>query len=187
METNMLSTKELLSKLVGIKAARKLYKGRLRPLMLGEDGMEPHPLLAIAWELSKRMLQEEVRQGCTLNTPHVLTDYLTARFLDQKHKSFVAVFLDSEHRVIQVEELFRGAVEHVRIYPREIVKAAIRYNAFGCIFAHNHPVGSPEPSATDKDLTEVLKTALSFVGVETHDHIVVAGLETVSFKERGLL
>ena len=100
---------------------------------------------------------------------------------------FVALFLDSQHRLIAAEELFRGTLAQTSVYPREIVKSALALNAAAVIFAHNHPSGVAEPSRADELLTQSLKSALALIDVRTLDHFVVAGGEVVSFAERGLL
>ena len=97
------------------------------------------------------------------------------------------LLLDAQHRVIAIEELFRGTLTQTSVYPREVVKAALRANAAAVIFAHNHPSGVAEPSSADEMLTRTLKQALSLVDVQTLDHFIVAGTKTLSFAERGLI
>ena len=89
--------------------------------------------------------------------------------------------------MIEIEELFRGTLTQTSVYPREVVKAALRANAAAVIFAHNHPSGVAEPSSADEMLTRTLKQALSLVDVQTLDHFIVAGTTTLSFAERGLI
>jgi DNA repair protein RadC len=100
---------------------------------------------------------------------------------------FVALFLDSQNRLLGSEELFRGTLTQTSVYPREVVKTALRYNAAAVILAHNHPSGVAEPSRADELLTQTLKQALALVEIRTLDHFIVAGTRTVSFAERGLL
>ena len=102
-------------------------------------------------------------------------------------KSFVAIFLDAQHHVISVEELFRGTLTQTSVYPREVVKASLKHNAAAVIFAHNHPSGVTEPSQSDRMLTDALKQALALVDVRVLDHFVVAGNQTMSFAERGMI
>jgi DNA repair protein RadC len=103
------------------------------------------------------------------------------------HEIFVVLFLDSQHRLIAADEMFRGTLAQTSVYPREIVKAALDRNAAAVIFAHNHPSGVAEPSRADELLTQALKQALALVDIRTLDHFVVAGNRVVSFAERGLL
>lgn len=106
---------------------------------------------------------------------------------DRERELFVALFLDSQNRLIACEELFRGTLAQTSVSPREVVKAALRLNATEVILAHNHPSGVAEPSRADELLTAALKQALALVDVRTVDHFVVAGTTAVSFAERGLL
>ena len=95
--------------------------------------------------------------------------------------------LDTRHRLIEYREMFHGTIDSASVYPREVVKEALRLNAAAVILSHNHPSGSSEPSQADKVLTQRLKEALAMVEVRTLDHIIVAGAETVSFAEHGLI
>ena len=105
----------------------------------------------------------------------------------REHEVFVCLWLDAQHRVIASEELFRGTLTQTSVYPREVVKAGLRDNAAAVIFAHNHPSGAAQPSRADELLTRNLKDALALVDVKVLDHFIVAGRQTLSFAERGLL
>ena len=99
----------------------------------------------------------------------------------------MVVMLDAQHRVLASEELFRGTLTQTSVYPREIVKAALKANAAAVIFAHNHPSGVAEPSQADELLTRQLKEALAMVDIKVLDHFIVAGTAALSFAERGLI
>jgi DNA repair protein RadC len=114
-------------------------------------------------------------------------DYLRTKLAHFEHEVFVTILLDSQHRLLQYLELFRGTLAQTSVYPREVVKVALTHNAAALIFAHNHPSGVAEPSRADELLTQALKQALALVDVRVLDHFVVAGADTVSFAERGLL
>ena len=103
------------------------------------------------------------------------------------HEVFVCIQLDAQHRVIAIEELFRGTLTQASVYPREVVKASLRVNAAAVIFAHNHPSGACQPSQADELLTRNLKEALALVDVKVLDHFIIAGTNSLSFAERGLL
>jgi DNA repair protein RadC len=135
----------------------------------------------------KRWLNEELQRDSVLNAPAAVRDCLRIHFAGREYELFVALFLDAQHRLIIVDELFRGTLTQTSVYPREIVKAALRVNAAAVIFAHNHPSGVTDPSTSDKLLTAALKSALSLVDVSVLDHFVVAGADVCSFAERGLL
>jgi DNA repair protein RadC len=138
-------------------------------------------------ERALRILDARMRTGEALNSPAAVRTYLRLKLAGLEHEVFVCVFLDAQNRVIQVEELFRGTLTQTSVYPREVVKAALRCNAGAAIFAHNHPSGVSEPSHADELLTTTLKTALALVDVRVLDHFVVAGAGILSFAERGLL
>lgn len=122
-----------------------------------------------------------------LGSPSAVRDFLKLRIGALEHEEFWAVWLDAQNRVIQFEGMFRGTLTQASVYPREVVKTALKHNAAAVIFAHNHPSGVPEPSRADEVLTRTLKDALALVDVKVLDHFVVAGAQITSFAERGLL
>ena len=144
----------------------------------------PEAVIAHALKLMESRLQ---RHDQALDSPQAVRDYLRLRIADREHEVFVCLFVDSQHRLIAAEELFRGTLAETRVYPREVVKAALKHNAAAVIFAHNHPSGVAEPSRADEHLTQALKEALTLVDIRTLDHFVVAGAKVVSFAERGLI
>jgi DNA repair protein RadC len=150
-----LSDTELLGKLVGVRQAWKLYQGPLTALFT--SGHDQDDKCVAALELVKRWLCEEIKQGRILSSPAVVRDYLKLHFSGREYESFVALFLDAQHCVIEVEELFRGTLSQTSLYPREVVKDSLHHNAAAVIFAHNHPSGVAEPSQSDRMLTEALK------------------------------
>ena len=134
-----------------------------------------------------KILERRIRDGPTLASPEAVRDYLRLLLHDRPHEVFVCVFLNSQHRVIACDELFRGTLAQTSVYPREVVKAALAHNAAAVIFAHNHPSGVAEPSRADELLTQSLKQALALVDIRALDHFVVAGSALVSLAERGLM
>jgi len=144
-------------------------------------------LLQAVLELARRALGEEMSRGSALSSPHAVRDFLRLSLSRREHEVFVALLLDAQHRVTAVEELFRGTLTQTSVYPREVVKIALRHNAAAVIFAHNHPSGVAEPSSADELLTRSLKSALALVDIQVLDHFIVAGTATASFAERGLL
>jgi DNA repair protein RadC len=142
---------------------------------------------AAAMELARRSLKEELRAGDALTSPGAVRDYLRLAIAGREYEVFVCLWLDAQHRVVAIEELFRGTLTQTSVYPREIVKAGLRANAAAVIFAHNHPSGAAQPSQADELLTRNLKDALALVDIKVLDHFVVAGRQALSFAERGLL
>ena len=106
---------------------------------------------------------------------------------DKPHEIFCCLYLDNRHRVLAFEEMFSGTLSGASVYPREVVKAALKINAAAVIFAHNHPSGVAEPSQADEALTRRLKEALALVDIRVLDHLVIGDGEVVSFCDRGLL
>lgn len=174
---------ELVALLVGPKMAAKLYQGSLLKLLYHDA----HPRITAAMELVRRSLHETLQQKPALNSPSTVRDYLRLLLSGKEHEVFVVLYLDAQNRVIEVEELFRGTLTQTSVYPREIVKRALHYNAGATIFAHNHPSGVAEPSHADEALTQALKQALALVDVKVLDHFIVAGSGVLSFSERGLI
>jgi DNA repair protein RadC len=151
-------------------------------------GPAKYAQLAAVIELARRALREDVRHTTVLNSPHRVRDYLSLSLAHAKHEIFAALFLDAQNRLIAHRDLFHGTLTQTSVFPREVVKEALRHNAAAVILAHNHPSGAAEPSRADELLTRTLRDALALVDVKVLDHIIVAGPgRTLSFAERGLL
>jgi DNA repair protein RadC len=142
---------------------------------------------AAAIELARRSLQEKLRENAALTSPGAVRDYLRLKLASRKEEAFVCIWLDAQHKAIEFEVPFTGTLTQTSVYPREIVKAALRVNAAAVIFAHNHPSGVAQPSQADELLTRNLKEALALVEIKVLDHFIVAGNQAISFAERGLL
>ena len=122
-----------------------------------------------------------------MNSPASVRQYLSLRLFALPHEVFMVLMLDSQNRLIEAREMFRGTVSQTAVYPREIVRRAIALNAAAIVFAHNHPSGAAEPSGADRALTEALRHSLAPIDVRVLDHLIVAGNHCVSFAELGLL
>lgn len=147
----------------------------------------PHAKLQAAREIAARAIAEQLTQGDTMSSPLAVKQFLILRLAGIAHEVFAMLLLDAQNRVIAFDEMFRGTLTQTSVYPREVVKRALRDNAAAVIFAHNHPSGVPEPSHADQVLTQSLKQSLALVDVRVLDHFIVAGNQTLSFAERGLL
>ncbi len=122
------------------------------------------------------------------NNPKAAAEICRLKLQNLEHEVFAVLFLDAQNQLIIFSEMFRGTLDGASVYPREVVKETLKYNAAALIFAHNHPSGVAEPSQADIRITERLKQALGLIDVRIIDHIIVgASGETVSFAERGLL
>ena len=150
-------------------------------------GAAKYAQIAAVMELARRALSEEMKARDSLTSPAAVRGYLRLRMQDLGHECFYCVFLDAQNRVITAEELFRGTLTQTSVYPREVVKHALRHNAAAVILSHNHPSGVAEPSIQDQALTRTLTEALSLVDVKVLDHFIVAPGACLSFAERGLI
>ncbi|WP_136068972.1 RadC family protein [Modicisalibacter radicis] len=170
--------------------------GGLRPLLEADRerfcaehglGEAKYVQLQAVLELSRRHLASQLERGGALTSPTLVRAYLASQMRHLAHEEFAALFLDTQHRVIRFESLFRGTLDSASVYPREVAKRALELGAGALIFAHNHPSGVAEPSDADRRITERLKQALELFEIRVLDHFVVGDGEVVSFAERGWL
>ena len=140
-----------------------------------------------ALELVRRHHLERLRSGPSLTSPRAAREFLIARLRDRDHEVFCCLFLDSRHRLICFEELFRGTIDGASVHPREVVKQALRRNATSVILAHNHPSGVAEPSQADEIITTRLRDALALVDIRMLDHLIVGDGSCTSLAERGIV
>jgi DNA repair protein RadC len=176
---------ELLTTFGGM--AGLLHTGHLA--LKGIKGLGPAKcaeLMAVL-ELARRALAEQLKAKTLFSTPQEVRDYLQLQLGSRPHEIFAVLFLDSQHRLIVLEELFRGTLTQTSVYPREVVVRALALNAASVVLAHNHPSGGAQPSRADEALTHTLKAALGLVDVRVLDHFVVTSTQVVSMAELGLL
>jgi DNA repair protein RadC len=143
-------------------------------------------LLAVL-ELARRVLAERLRVRAALDSPQAVKDYLQLHLASKKHECFAVLFLDNQHRLLALEELFRGTLAQTSVYPREVVLRALHHHAASVVLAHNHPSGMVQPSRADESLTQALKAALALVDVRVLDHVIVAPGLALSMAEAGML
>ena len=181
-----------------VDLARELIKrfGSLRALLRASReefceakglGVAKYTQLQAVLEIARRHLDEQLKAGAALKDPAATRRYLQAQLRHRDHEVFAALFLDNQHCVLAFQELASGTLDAASVYPREVVKAALKHGAAAVIFAHNHPSGIAEPSASDRALTDRLKAALALVDIRVLDHFVVGEGNPVSFAERGWL
>jgi DNA repair protein RadC len=127
------------------------------------------------------------RKSFSLTSCQAVKNYCRLNLATREHEIFGALFLDSQHRLIEFKELFRGTIDGCSVYVREVAKEALSLNAAAIIFTHNHPSGVCEPSQADIQITKRLQEALSVFDVRVLDHFIVSAEEVVSFAERGLM
>lgn len=150
-------------------------------------GISKYCQLQAVLEMSKRALGETLQQRDSFSSPTQVKHYLQLQLSQLQREVFGIMFLDAQNRLISYETLFEGSLMQTSVYPREVVKRALSLNAAAVILSHNHPGGSAKPSRADEQLTQSLKDALNLVDIKVLDHIVVAGQESFSFSELGMI
>jgi DNA repair protein RadC len=170
--------------------------GSLRELLLAPpaqrraaQGLGPArcSLLMASLELTRRHYAAVLEGGALLESPAATERFLVAQLRDRPYEVFCCLHLDTRHRLIAFEELFRGTIDGASVHPREVVRQALAHNAAAVILAHNHPSGIAEPSQADELITQRLRDALGLVEIRLLDHLIVGGPACLSFAERGLL
>ncbi|GLX89698.1 RadC family protein [Pseudomonas weihenstephanensis] len=136
-------------------------------------------------EMGRRHLAERLRRDSALESPQAVRDYLKALLRHEPHEVFGCLFMDSKHRMLAFEVLFRGSIDSASVYPRQVVKRALVHNAAAVIFCHNHPSGITDPSEADRTLTQRLTEALDLIEVRVLDHFIVGDGEPLSMVEHG--
>jgi len=134
-----------------------------------------------------KILESLIRESDILRSPDDARKLVQCRIGASEHEIFMVIWLDNRHRVIEVVEMFAGTNDSAAVYPREVVKAALKYNAASCLLAHNHPTTVCEPSDLDVRLTRKLVDALALIDVRVLDHLIVGGSNSTSLAERGLM
>jgi DNA repair protein RadC len=138
-------------------------------------------------ELARRYFEQSLPVGQAIRSPADTEAFLMARLRDLPHELFCCLYLDNRHRVLAFEELFRGTIDGTSVYPREVVKQALKVNAAAVILAHNHPSGIAEPSQADERITRRVKSALELVDIRLLDHLVIGDGSSTSLASRGLI
>ncbi len=150
-------------------------------------GTAKYAQLQAVLEMARRHFVEILQQDDVLTSPEATRAYLSAQLRGYSYEVFACLFLDNKHRIIKLEELFRGTIDGASVYPREVAKRALHHNAAAVIFAHNHPSGIAEPSQADRLITDKLKQALNLFDIRVLDHFIIGDGVPFSFAEHGLL
>ena len=137
--------------------------------------------------LAHKIVARRLITSDSMSSPALMHEYLFTKLAVLEHEVFLLILLDNQHRIIESVEISRGTIDQASVYPREVVKTALQYNAAVVMFVHNHPSGVAEPSRADHQITERLQAALGLVDIRVLDHFVVGGETIISFAERGYL
>ena len=151
---------------------------------MGEQASSLFPILKSSMEL---YLAEDMKRTDALNSPDAVIRYCQAALGGEKNEVFLVLYLSSKNRVIGTERLSEGTIDHAPVYPRRIIEGALKANAAGIIFVHNHPSGDPTPSPQDKSLTQEIAATAKPLGVEVHDHLIIGKGGYFSFRASGLM
>ena len=138
-------------------------------------------------ELARRALASQLQEKTMFSNPQAIRDYLQLQLGSREHEIFAVLFLDTSHRLIVLEEMFRGTLTQTSVYPREVVVRALALDAANVVLAHNHPSGTAQASRADEAITHTLKAALALIDVRVLDHFIVTASEAVSMAEMGLI
>ena len=143
--------------------------------------------VAAVMEMARRALAQPLQASPVFDAPQQVKDYVALHLGARAQEVFAVLFLDGQHRLLTLEEMFHGTLAQTSVYPREIVRRALQLNAGAVILAHNHPSGVAEPSRAVEFLTLTIRSALQLVDVRVLDHLIVGQGAVLSFAERGLL
>ena len=151
----------------------------------GLGGAAKRTELVAVLELARRALAEQLKERAVFDSAQAVKDYLQLQLAPRPHEVFAVLFLDAQHRLLALEELFRGTLTQTSVYPREVALRALHHHASAVVLAHNHPSGSVQPSRADEALTQSLKAALALIDVRVLDHVIVAPGQALSMAEKG--
>lgn len=143
--------------------------------------------IAAVIEMARRALAQPLQAAPVFDAPQRVKDYVALHLGARLQEVFAVLFLDGQHRLLTLEELFHGTLSQTSVYPREVVKRALAFNAAALILVHNHPSGDPKPSREDIEMTREVKAAAAVLGIAIHDHLVIGRKGHASFRSLGLL
>lgn len=138
-------------------------------------------------EMARAVAMRRVVRSNSFADPSTAQGFFRDKLGGLEREVFAVALLDTRHRMIRYEEMFQGTIDGAEVHPREVVKAALKYNAAAVIVAHNHPSGVVDCSAADRAVTSRLKQALALVDIRLLDHIIVAGNHAASMAANGLV
>jgi len=177
---------EVLTRFDGLAGLLHTGTDELRAVK-GLGGSAKRAELAAVMELARRAMAQQLREQEVFGSSSQVKTYVQMQLGHRPHEVFAALFLDARHRLLAMEELFRGSLTQTSVYPREVVLKALEHRAAAVILAHNHPSGSVQPSHADEQLTRSLTAALALVDVKVLDHVIVGPGQSLSMVESGLL
>ncbi len=177
--------KRLLAEFGDLNSVIAASKHRVLQVEGANDWVYYH--LRVVEAFGHRMAQAQVMKRDVMSSWEDLVTYCRTAMAHREIEQFRVLYLDRKNVLIADEEQARGTVDHVPVYPREVVKRALELNASSIILVHNHPSGDPTPSKSDITMTERIQDACSTLGILVHDHVIIGKKEEFSFGSSGLL
>ncbi len=177
------------------KEAIKRFKGLRGVLEASQEelqevkGIGPNNAFGIRLvrEVATQYLKEKVKELPDCSSATAVRNYLFHDMQGLKKEHFRVLFLDSQNRLIEAEDISRGTVNMSAVFTREVVAAALKHHAPAVICVHNHPSGNPAPSKEDREITRELVAAMKLVNIKVQDHIIIGDHHLFSFAGEGLL
>jgi len=155
------------------------------PAYTGESPAQKEERLVLT--KAKHILQSRLANGNALTSPEDVATYISIQLHNTVDEHFAVLFLDTQHRLISYEVLFKGTIDGCSIYPRVLCRRALELNAAAIILAHNHPSGNPNPSNADKKITKRIQEACELLDIVVLDHFIVGTEGFTSFAQRGMM
>ena len=152
-------------------------------------GVGPHNVFGVRFiqEVSRRYLRERMMSRPVCHSSKEVFDYLYHSLRDARREKFKVLFMDAKNRIIEEKTISEGTVDSSAVYPREVIKSALKFDASSLIFVHNHPSGDPTPSESDREITKELVFAVQVMQVKVLDHIIIGNNCFFSFADEGLI
>ena len=137
--------------------------------------------------MAQAISEKKLAPGATVTSPQATEAYLQNLLAGEEQELFGAIYMNTRHKIIKFEIMFKGTIDGASVHPREVVKKGLLLNAAAVILVHNHPSGDPEPSQADIQITGRLKGSLSLIDIRVLDHIIVGVEGVTSLAQRGIL
>lgn len=177
--------KQLLKKFSSLSEVFKAERESLKDI----NGISDNSSLLISLfkEIGSRKLFSELKNKDTFDSPDNVVAFASQKISSKKEEAFMVIYLDARNKINEYEIINEGTVNKAVVYPRNVIKNALKHNATGIILVHNHPSGESEPSGNDIHLTGLISQAAGSMDIKLLDHIIVAGNSFFSFAQENIL
>lgn len=177
--------KEALREFKTLRGVLEASEERLQEI----KGIGSHNIFGLKFvqEVSRRFLKAKMMSQPVCRCSREVFDYLYYSLRDSRKEKFKIIFLDTKNQILEEKTVIEGTVDSSAVYPREIIREALSYDASSLILVHNHPSGDPDPSESDKSITRELVLATSLMQIKVLDHIIIGNNRYFSFADEGLI